>query len=1022
MSDTDEPQPGNAVEEEEDASELTATPESPQSPANGPQEGQDGEDLNPEEEQEGEQDREIREQSNENAAEEIPATGGEEPEDNTAGQPTGSPCNTGTPRLLQPQKRITINPEKYPLNLKWALGINQALPVISLLDSERLEIAYGCSNVAVIFDHTSNSQHIFQGHYNPISCLCVSEDRRWLVTADKGPDSLVLIWETHTGFPVQTLFGCHPEGGVSGMALSHDSKYLVTVGAGEIQRVCVWDWTSEADGPVCATEIQPGFGCQSHVVFHPNDSTQFLSNSRSQVVFYRWDTGELEYSAPALSDKTFKKKVGSFSQSLFHCEGMEAFSGTLLGNVVVWDVVQDSASQVEKERRALKLIPLQKHGITVLTRTDRCIVTGNTRGHVTFYDEHLKLIKWYDKFNLDPITSISFSKETNGDLGNQESYLKDDRPSVMQNFVLSTDSATVVHVNTQSGQLQVVLRENSGALHAVACHPTLPILTTGSYCGILRAWDYQSLGPICSRAFHTERQIHCLAYDPRGFYLAAGFTCGTVYILDAIDLHNKPENRFRCANDGITHITFSHDSHYLATADTAKAVTVYRLCPQDGKLVWDFQWRHRYHYEPIQDLLFGVYPGSTQPRLLSLGMDRRLVEYDLKNSGEADLRILSTTCVEQSAVPTCMAWYPPFTSEELLLTASHLYKMKLFNTTTKMCRKTLLGPTHSSPIQKISVLPPSPNGEPSSHYLAYIAHNKLGLQILPVDGNPCRYSALICHPAGISHLACSNDGRYIFTSGGTDCTVCCWEINLRALEAEAALGGRDLVPFYSLLEGGKDGQLFKDITDYFYYCQLRIQGIDSMEPRRVSTRIPLSELPVMMRALGFFPTHKEIEDMQNEVKYSRYAETGEIVTDIDLDEFIKLYINHRPVVDRSREDLQHAFSVLGQLNERGERVIKRDEMLHLLQTRGEPMTEEELAECFAILLGANVEGGLPELGGFDCKDSADLLESVLPEEISLETFIVDILGWPASAKEPPHTETGAPHRPEAQYQSESDTP
>ncbi|XP_076843192.1 cilia- and flagella-associated protein 251 isoform X2 [Brachyhypopomus gauderio] len=884
-----------------------------------------------------------------------------------------------------------------PLTLDWALGINQTLPVFNLLDQDSLVILYGCAHVAVIRDHTSNTQRLLQGHSGPISSLCVSEDRRWLVSADSGSENLVIVWDSFTGIPVLTLFDCHPEGGIVALALSKDSKYLATVGGGPVQRVYIWDWTNEGEGPTCQTDISPQYGCQNHILFNPADSSQLLSNSKSHVLFYTWDKGILQYTAPELSDKMFSKVVGSLSRSVFHFTGLQAFSVTLAGNLVLWESLEATTTHQHHTMKATKLIPLQKDGITALTMCDSLIVTGDVRGHIKFYDENFKLISWCNKFNLDTITSISFSKEipVSSSPEQQEDCTPQAKQFVIRNFVVSTVSAAVVYVSGRGSLAQTVLREHQGPVHTVSCHPKQPLLATGGHDGMLRVWDYEQKVVISSRVFH-DQQIQCIAYDPQGFYLAVGFCSGAVQVLDSCSLQQEEQEGVQYSQDCITHLIFSHDSSLLATADSSKAVMVFHLCEEAAGHSWKYLSKQRSHYEPVQDLLFGLDLDTRQPRLLSLGMDRRLVEYDLQNSRKDELPILSSQRVEQDGVPTCMAWYPPLTPEHFLLTASSHYKMRLFNVTTKMCRKTVLGPTYGSPVKRIQMLPPSTDGHLNSRYMAYITQDKVGLQILPLDGNPFKSSAVLCHSTAVSSLTCSYDGRYVFTAGGVDRAVFSWGISLPALEAAAALGGKDLLPFYTLLEGGRDGELFRDMEDFFYYCQLRNHGIDSMETIGVSNHIPLSEVTYGMRALGFYPTEQQLEDMQNEVKFSRYAETGNYVTHVDLQEFIKLFVNHRPVCGTSWKELCKAFQVLGAAED-GWAVITREDLLELLQTRGERMTEEELGECFTTLLGSNEEGAPPQ-----SETDQFLLESELPPNFTVATFARRMLGFPISSEEVPH--------------------
>ncbi|CAH2295831.1 cilia- and flagella-associated 251 [Pelobates cultripes] len=636
---------------------------------------------------------------------------------------------TATPRTLFEEESITSSDK--PLNLSWSFGMNKNIPVFNLHDEDHQVIVYACAQTAVIHDLLLNRQRHLQAHCTSISCMCVSGDRRWIATADRGPESLIIIWDSFSGIPVHTIFHSHPEGGVIAITMSQNAKYLATVGGGTIQTVSIWDWTSGAVEPICTAELDEEFGTQNYITFNPQDHTQLITNSETQVIFYSWNESGLDYVTPPLNDKTFNKLVGNFSQSVFDFGSVRALTGTSAGKLAIWETIipkstKEISTVTPHNKKALKLMHVQKDGITVLTIHDRYFVTGDVRGHVKFYDQRLQLVNWYSDFNLAPIRSISFSKCNPVPASSQTRYPQDcsikGNQFSISNFIVSTSDALVLHVFTDGTMLKKVLQEPNEPVHALACHPCKPYVAIGSYNGLLKIWNYEDKNFI-SRIFGKGKHVNCLAYNPSGFHMAAGFTDGSVHILDSVTLEDVIQDPFKYARGSITHINYSHNSQYLATADEEFTVTLFKVTSPKDWTAWEYVGRYRSHYKPIKSLVFAIELDSYEPRLLSLGMDRMLVEYDLKNSKKDNLLVSSTDRIEQSAVPQYLVWYPPVTKESFMLITNDQYKMKLFNATTKMCRKTLLGPTFGSPVRKMEVLS-SHNHGTDKGFLAYITDDK----------------------------------------------------------------------------------------------------------------------------------------------------------------------------------------------------------------------------------------------------------------------------------------------------------
>lgn len=116
-----------------------------------------------------------------------------------------------------------------------------------------------------------------------------------------------------------------------------------------------------------------------------------------------------------------------------------------------------------------------------------------------------------------------------------------------------------------------------------------------------------------------------------------------------------------------------------------------------------------------------------------------------------------------------------------------------------------------------------------------------------------------------------------------------------------------------------------------------------------------------MRAMGYYPTKQEEKNMIDEVRFSVLAEKGQPTTHVKLDDFIKLFVNHRPVYGIGQNNIEDAFNALCQSENVS--MLKREALLRMLKSECEEVKDGEMREILSYLTGKSEEDQalLPEI-------------------------------------------------------------
>ena len=517
----------------------------------------------------------------------------------------------------------------------------------------------------------------------------------------------------------------------------------------------------------------------------------------------------------------------------------------------------------------------------------------------------------------------------------------------------------------RSGSL--VLEGIPDAVAAACAHPGKLEFATLSAAGALQIWD--GANGRLSRQARFEKHLtgSAVEYMEGGSRLAVGFASGLLKVLSSSSLAEL--HSFKVGPSAITLLAHSSDGRLLATADGAMCVGLLSYGHGKAGDKWEFVGKYRTHEAAIVGLGFTAGDWGRAPRLFSLGEEGRLVEYDLAASSVTaglKLRSVRPLSMALSALPTALALEPsggPTSEREpQLLVADDGYKLRTLDAAMGGSLGVALGPTYGGPLTRL-VQFRGPGGRTHRHYLAYATSERIvGLARLPLDGNPAGTLGLIAHPGEVSAMALSHDTRRLLTAGGADGVANLWAVNVAALDAAAeaapAPAGPGATWHASLLEGGPAGEFASEIKDYFFFAQIKAQGEESMAARTMRGAVPVEDVGDILRALGYYPSAAELADMRSELD-AKAAEAGrDPPATVSFPEFLRLFVNYRPVFGVTKEHVAEAFDVLGADPATGQ--LSRVALVKALRSQGEAMPAAELEACLAALTGAGaIDEALP---------------------------------------------------------------
>lgn len=861
-------------------------------------------------------------------------------------------------------KRSTNQNFASPFNIQSIIGFNLKVAIKNLTSTkEHPTIVYASGHVVTIQNCGNNGMEYLLGHERDIAFVGVAKECKMLVTSD---DNLVNVWERmekkNSKFDTVLLktfndpFVNEP---ILSTGLSVDGEYLVLASRKYIK---LWILRHNNDKPDAVHELIDDFRVNGQIAFcqNINQSNNFVVTTDTNLLFCKWNTQRttLETHQP----KPYPGVTQIVDSS--YCSNYYKGVSITRRSVIMWSDTPPSREIKEhlfKNRMEFQYeMRLGFYQLRTVSCCNGFIIISDSNGEVKFHDENMRLHATYQLCG-EIVNSICFKQEN----GNYETppleQCKD--LSHIGTFFVSCENGRMYKCNLNT-KPSLICDSAPVFMTCFDLHPKKEFLCGGRQDGQIFMYDYSTntYDKCMSLPLELAKQLKlkpehyastCLSFSPCGRYIAAGTGNGFLAILSTITFTLcQKAVKLAESNVAIEKAIFSNNNEFIAYLDESCKVGLLHYASS-----WKLIRKCRVHDSPIVYMSFRE--TEDEIGLVTISEDYKVAVYVIRRSASNDSELTMTNCHRidyLSILKSCITLdrniiaFPNSSANNAVayLTTDEKFKFQIRDTESLDVINIFAAPISDEPITMMCHV-----NRNTEHAIAFSAKNIIGLQHLPIDGNPNKHLAMVGHPRRISYMKVSPCNKYLFTIGDDDSSVYIWNIKMSALMQQYRSGGTSLRPFCNLLPGGVTGKLFNDMQDIFFYIQIRAQQkIESIE---LADAIPVSKVVDFMRCIGFFPSDSEAECIMNEMTYYESDATNHSIT---FENLMKIFVNYRPPFGYLKAEILEILQYLG--------------YSHTMQCADTEITRERLAEiCTELGEDMDEDDAVMYLNRLDGKDEID---------------------------------------------------